>query len=72
VNSLTLFLLGKFGKLLGVMFFFLLPFRMLNKIIISTQQLLNIVTKYKFLLFLTCGFPAAKDAPRRKIGNKKK
>jgi hypothetical protein len=45
---------------------------MLNKIIISTQQLLNIVTKYKFLLFLTCGFPAAKDAPRRKIGNKKK
>jgi hypothetical protein len=44
---------------------------MLNKIIISTQQLLNIVTKYKFLLFLTCGFPAAKDAPRRKIGNKK-
>ena len=51
-------------------FFFLLPFRMLNKII-STQQILNIVTKYKFLPFLTCGFPAAKDAPRRKIGNKK-
>ena len=43
---------------------------MLNKII-STQQILNIVTKYKFLPFLTCGFPAAKDAPRRKIGNKK-